>query len=86
MGHKPSNFFQMDRPESGGANRKGEREAPELLDRAKEEFAQTEAKKGARRPTKGAASKSAGDARLSEPPARAARSRAKSAAEKRRKK
>jgi hypothetical protein len=45
MGHKPSNFFQMDRPESGGADRDDEREASGSLDRAKEEFAEAEARK-----------------------------------------
>src|SRR5205809_863221 len=45
MGSKPSNNFQMDRPESGGADRKAEREASGLLDRAKEEFAEGEKRK-----------------------------------------
>jgi len=45
MGHKPSNIFQMDRPESGGADRKEEREASGLLDRAKQEFAEAESRK-----------------------------------------
>ena len=45
MGTKPSNNFQMDRPESGGADRDGERESSGLLDRAKEEFAVAEAGK-----------------------------------------
>jgi hypothetical protein len=80
VGHKPSNFFQMDRPESGGANRKGERDAPELLDRAKEEFAQTEARQSRK-------SKAADEPpRLAEPPSRAARSTAKGRTGKRRKK
>ena len=75
MGHKPSNFFQMDRPESGGANRKGERDSPELLDRAKEEFAQTEARKAGR----DRKSQAVGDEapRMTEPPPRSSRSRAK---------
>lgn len=39
MGTKPSNNFQRDRPESGGANRDGEREKSGLLDLNKEKFA-----------------------------------------------
>jgi hypothetical protein len=74
----------MDRPESGGANRKGERDAPELLDRAKEDFAQTEARKTSRNRK----SQPAGDEapRMTEPPPRAARSAAKGRTGKRRKK
>lgn len=45
MGHKPSKFFQMDRPESGGADRDDEREASGSLGRAKQEFAEAEARK-----------------------------------------
>jgi hypothetical protein len=45
MGHKPSNIFQMDRPESGGADHNEEREASGLLDRAKQEFAESESRK-----------------------------------------
>ena len=45
MGHKPSNIFQMVRPESGGADRKEEREASGLLDRAKQEFAEAQSRK-----------------------------------------
>ena len=45
MGHKPSNIFQMDRPESGGANHNEEREASGLLDRAKQEFAEAQSQK-----------------------------------------
>jgi len=40
MGNKPSNIFQMDRPESGGADRDEVRETSGFLDRAKEKFAQ----------------------------------------------
>lgn len=40
MGHKPSNTFQSDRPESGGADHNSERENSGLLDRAKQEFAE----------------------------------------------
>jgi hypothetical protein len=47
MGHKPSNIFQMDRPESGGADRKEEREASGLLGREKQEFAEAESRKKA---------------------------------------
>jgi hypothetical protein len=39
MGMKPSNNYQSDRPESGGADRDGEREKNGLLDRDKEKFA-----------------------------------------------
>jgi hypothetical protein len=35
MGHKPSNYSQSDRPESGGADHNSERENSGLLDRAK---------------------------------------------------
>ena len=45
MGNKPSNNFQQDRPESGGADRDDEREASGLLDKAKQEFAESQAKK-----------------------------------------
>lgn len=47
MGSKPSNIHQADRPESGGSDRKQERERSGLLDRAKREFAQEEKTKGA---------------------------------------
>jgi len=49
MGTKPSNNFQSDRPESGGADRNGERENNGLLDREKEKFASDEAAKRAER-------------------------------------
>lgn len=39
MGSKPSNNFQSDRPESGGADRDMEREKSGLLDLDKEKFA-----------------------------------------------
>ena len=39
MGTKPSNNFQSDRPESGGADKDSARENSGLLDRAKEKFA-----------------------------------------------
>ena len=45
MGTKPSNNYQSDRPESGGADRDGEREKSGLLDRDKEKFAADQAKK-----------------------------------------
>ena len=45
MGNKPSNIFQMDRPESGGSDRKDEREASGLLDKSKQEFAEAESRK-----------------------------------------
>ncbi|MGZ6114625.1 MAG: hypothetical protein ACXWM9_08415 [Gemmatimonadaceae bacterium] len=47
VGSKPSNIFQMDRPESGGADRKEEREASGLLDREKQKFAKAQATKKA---------------------------------------
>jgi hypothetical protein len=47
VGSKPSNNFQMDRPESGGADRKQEREASGLLNQEKQEFAKAEARKRA---------------------------------------
>jgi hypothetical protein len=52
MGSKPSNNFQMDRPESGGADRDAERETSGLLDRAKAEFAGGEKRKVAGRGTR----------------------------------
>lgn len=45
MGTKPSNNFQSDRPESGGADRDGERENSGLLDRDKEKYASDMAKR-----------------------------------------
>ena len=39
MGTKPSTNFQRDRPESGGADRDGERENSGLLERDKQKFA-----------------------------------------------
>jgi hypothetical protein len=45
MGHKPSNNFQSDRPESGGADRKNEHENSGLLERDKEKFAAEQAEK-----------------------------------------
>jgi hypothetical protein len=45
MGNKPSNIFQMDRPESGGADRDQEREASGLLDQAKQEFAEAQTRR-----------------------------------------
>lgn len=46
MGTKPSNNFQSDRPESGGADRRDERENSGLLAREKEKFATEQAEKG----------------------------------------
>lgn len=43
MGTKPSNNFQSDRPESGGADRDSARENSGLLDRDKEKFAAEQA-------------------------------------------
>jgi hypothetical protein len=45
MGTKPSNNFQSDRPESGGADRSDERENSGLLAREKEKFAAEQAEK-----------------------------------------
>jgi hypothetical protein len=39
MGMKPSNNYQSNRPESGGADRDNEREKSGLLERDKEKFA-----------------------------------------------
>lgn len=50
MGGKPSNNFQSDRPESGGADRDMERENSGLLDREKEKFAEEEVEKRADAP------------------------------------
>ena len=43
MGAKPSKNMQSDRPESGGADKDGQREKSGLQDRDKEQFAQKEA-------------------------------------------
>lgn len=45
MGTKPSNNFQSDRPESGGADRRDEHENSGLLDREKQKFAAEQAEK-----------------------------------------
>jgi hypothetical protein len=45
MGGKPSNSFQSDRPESGGADKDGIREKNGLLDRDKEKYASDMAKR-----------------------------------------
>lgn len=45
MGSKPSNNFQSDRPESGGADRDEIREESGLLEKDKQRFAEEEAKK-----------------------------------------
>ena len=45
MGMKPSNNYQSDRPESGGADKDGIRENNGLLERDKEKFAVDQAKK-----------------------------------------
>jgi hypothetical protein len=50
MGTKPSNNFQRDRPESGGADRDQERERSGLLERDKQAFAESEHDKRERRP------------------------------------
>ena len=43
MGNKPSSNYQSDRPESGGADRKGERENNGLLEKGQAKFAQEKA-------------------------------------------
>ena len=43
MGTKPSINFQSDRPESGGADRDGEREKSGLREREKQKFASEKA-------------------------------------------
>ena len=58
MGHKPSNNFQSDRPESGGAEHNDERENSGLLERGKQKFAAEEAEKA--RASKKRASREAG--------------------------
>jgi hypothetical protein len=50
MGSKPSNNFQSDRPESGGADKDMQREKSGLLDIDKEKFAQEEVEKRAEAP------------------------------------
>jgi hypothetical protein len=45
MGSKPSNNFQSDRPESGGADKDMSREKSGLPDRDKERFAQEQAER-----------------------------------------
>lgn len=45
MGSKPSNNFQSDRPESGGANKDMQREKSGLLDLDKEKFAEEQVEK-----------------------------------------
>ena len=45
MGHKPSNFFQSDRPESGGANHDMSREKSGLTERDKARFASEQTKR-----------------------------------------
>jgi hypothetical protein len=61
MGTKPSNNYQSDRPESGGADRDGERENSGLLDKDKEKFASDQAKKAEEQE----AGRGAGGARVS---------------------
>ena len=47
MGSKPSNNFQSDRPESGGADKDDQREKSGLTDRDKERFAVEQAERHA---------------------------------------
>lgn len=47
MGVKPSNVFQMDRPESGGSDRDDVREQSGLLEREKRKFAADQASRSA---------------------------------------
>jgi hypothetical protein len=48
MSRKPQNRYTTDRPESGGADRRNERENSGLLGREKEKFAVEEAEKARR--------------------------------------
>ena len=50
MGQKPSNYKQMDRPESGGADHNSERENSGLLNKAKASVARSEKAKHAEGP------------------------------------
>ena len=50
MGMKPWNHYQMDRPESGGSDRKEERESSGMLSIAKRELAESEKAKEDARP------------------------------------
>jgi hypothetical protein len=43
MGTKPSSNYQSDRPESGGADRKDERENSGLLEKEKQKYAADQA-------------------------------------------
>ncbi len=56
MGTKPSNNFQSDRPESGGADRDEQRENSGLLEREKQKFAAAE-KNAEKEITRGGAQK-----------------------------
>jgi hypothetical protein len=49
MGSKASNFFQSDRPESGGADKDMQREKSGLLELDKERFAAEQQKRDERR-------------------------------------
>ena len=49
MGGKASNFFQSDRPESGGADKDMQREKSGLLERDKERFASEQQKRDEQR-------------------------------------
>ena len=49
MGSKASNFFQSDRPESGGADKDMQREKSGLLERDKERFAAEQQKRDEQR-------------------------------------
>lgn len=50
MGTKPSNNFQSNRPESGGANHNEQLEKSGILEREKQEFAAAQQAKGERPP------------------------------------
>lgn len=62
MGHKPSNIFQSDRPESGGADHDQEREHSGMLEREKQKFAEASRKKSAGQGRRGRSAKSPGSA------------------------
>ena len=67
MGSKPSNNFQSDRPESGGADKDMSREKSGLPDRDKERFAQEQAQRREAAPRRPHASPSLDDESSSEP-------------------
>jgi hypothetical protein len=67
MGSKPSNNFQSDRPESGGADKDMSREKSGLPDRDKERFAQEQAERREAAPRRHQSSSSIEEESSSEP-------------------